>query len=324
MRRARSLVPLVLLLAACRGGPPRAPEPLAAEVEFARVVEQRAPALLAEHWVPGIAVALVQNGRVAWTKGFGRRDVWRGGRVSASTVFEADPLARPMAAWALLRLAQAGEVELDTPVARYLGPAVGPDTLTVRHLLDGPDQGLALERRLVQRLAGEPFADYMREEILEPLGLRSTAFVWRREFRKRVATGYSTRGRLLEEELVTARPDAELFTTVQDVSRWLLAGLPGRRPAAIRGEVLDAPAVQGLLSLGGDTLSNGVWYITRGGSAPGWTAWLAAIPERGAGIVILANSGEAEVVVQELFCPWAESAGGGRPASCAQARAAGR
>lgn len=47
---------------------------------------------------------------------------------------------------------------------------------------------------LVEKLAGKPFADFLRERVFEPLGMRDTAFFVPKEKMGRLATVYSWRG----------------------------------------------------------------------------------------------------------------------------------
>ncbi|HEU4697560.1 MAG TPA: serine hydrolase domain-containing protein [Gemmatimonadales bacterium] len=400
-----------LLLAAC-GRTPRLPEPVSSQVDFAAEVSRRAPKILEERHVPGLAVALVQDGRVAWTKGFGRANVGRYEKMRPNTVVEAGDLAQPLTAWGVWRLVEQGRLDLDAPVDRYLThwhlpPSPWDESaVTLRRVLthtaglslrtiaptaarpqelptlaqalaqladderaaraeraeriergDSADEndalgdaaaglrlvqapgtgwryssgGYALLQLVVEETTHEPFADYMRAEVLQPLGLKSTGFAWRDDFRGRRATGYARDGRAVPPLLHPAPGASGLYTTVEDFAHWLAADLPGRRAEAARRGLLSTatifrlhapvPAARGPLgywTLGGtrtDTLTNGVVYIAHGGAAPGFTTWFAAIPERGAGIVIFANREDAWSAIADLYCPWAETAGGGVPAN---------
>lgn len=388
---------LAATLGAC-GHTPRLPEPVSSQVDFAAEVSRRAPRILAERHVPGLAVALVQDGRVAWVRGFGRANVAHYDRMRPGTVVEAGDLAQPLTAWGVWRLVEQGRLELDAPVERsltrwHLPPSPWDESaVTVRRVLthtaglslrtiapsatrkqelptlaealarvtdgersgrDAPGDsaaapglrlvqapgsgwryssgGYALLQLLIEEVTHRPFADYMRTEVLQPLGLKSTAFVWRDDFRGRRATGYTRDGRPVPPLLHPAPGASGLYTTAEDFAHWLAADLPGRRAEAARRGVLSTPTIfrlhapvasargpLGYWTLGGtrtDTLTNGVVYIAHGGAAPGFTTWFAAIPERGAGIVIFANREEAWSAIADLYCPWAETAGGGVPAS---------
>ncbi|MEP9390415.1 serine hydrolase domain-containing protein [Mesorhizobium sp. KR9-304] len=84
-------------------------------------VEASAPAALVRHGVPGVAVAMVIDGEPVWAGGFGVADVETGARVTADSVFEIASVTKPVTAWAMLRLAEEGRIDLDAPIETYLG-----------------------------------------------------------------------------------------------------------------------------------------------------------------------------------------------------------
>ncbi|MGI8817825.1 MAG: serine hydrolase, partial [Gemmatimonadales bacterium] len=77
------------------------------------------PRLLELASVPGLALAVVDRGRV-WTRGFGRAIEDPEQSVSEETVFEAASLGKPVFAYAVLRLVDAGVLDLDRPLYDYL------------------------------------------------------------------------------------------------------------------------------------------------------------------------------------------------------------
>ena len=84
------------------------------------------PRLLELASVPGLAMAVVDGGRV-WTRGFGRAIEDPAQSVSDDTVFEAASLGKPVFAYAVLRLVDAGLLDLDRPLYDYL-PIPTPTT----------------------------------------------------------------------------------------------------------------------------------------------------------------------------------------------------
>ncbi|WKX70148.1 serine hydrolase [Streptomyces sp. XD-27] len=133
---------------------------------------------LIENWpVPTAAAAVVTaDGAVAGSYGpTGHR-------------FPLASVTKPLAAYAALVAVEEGAVELDEPA--------GPDGATVRHLL-AHTSGLAFDehrvmaapgtRRMysnagfevlgdhIAKATGIPFAEYLREAVLEPLGMAATA-----------------------------------------------------------------------------------------------------------------------------------------------------
>jgi CubicO group peptidase (beta-lactamase class C family) len=111
---------LGLLLAVCLLTPAQlqaqngsAPAPLNGLDGF---VEQ----VMKEWKVPGLAVAIVKDGKVVYAKGFGYRDVKREMKVTPDTLFAIGSCSKAFTATALAMLVDEGKLEWDKPVRDYL------------------------------------------------------------------------------------------------------------------------------------------------------------------------------------------------------------
>lgn len=82
--------------------------------------DSKAPALLAQHHVPGIAIAVLEGGALAGVRCYGHADVARGEPIAPDTRFNIASISKAMAAWGVLALHEAGKLDLDAPVERYL------------------------------------------------------------------------------------------------------------------------------------------------------------------------------------------------------------
>ncbi|MEZ4423456.1 MAG: serine hydrolase domain-containing protein [Gemmatimonadota bacterium] len=81
-----------------------------------------------ERWnVPGVAVAVVEEGRVAWARGWGLADLEAGTPVTSGTLFQAASISKPVAALAAMQLVQEGALDLDAPVNEALTSWSLPD-----------------------------------------------------------------------------------------------------------------------------------------------------------------------------------------------------
>ena len=69
--------------------------------------------------VPGIALAIVQGDRVVHLQGFGEADP-SGRAVTPQTPFGIGSASKSFTALAIMQLVEAGKIELDAPVQRYL------------------------------------------------------------------------------------------------------------------------------------------------------------------------------------------------------------
>jgi CubicO group peptidase (beta-lactamase class C family) len=69
--------------------------------------------------IPGVALAIVKGDQIVYLKGYGRAD--QSGRpVTPQTPFLIGSVTKPFTALAVMQLVEAGKVELDAPVQRYI------------------------------------------------------------------------------------------------------------------------------------------------------------------------------------------------------------
>jgi len=96
--------------------------------------------MMKEYGVPGVGLAIVENGRVRYVKGYGVRDVTTRAPVTPTTQFAIGSVTKSFTALAMMVLVKDGLVDLDAPVTTYLpefrlsAPA-STRAVTVRHLL---------------------------------------------------------------------------------------------------------------------------------------------------------------------------------------------
>jgi N-acyl-D-amino-acid deacylase len=100
---------------------------------------------LAEHGVPGAALAVARHGRLVYARGFGWADLQSLEPMQPGSRFRLASVSKPLTAVAVLRLVQAGRLSLDDrafevlPVTPHLAPGARPDPrlarITLRHLL---------------------------------------------------------------------------------------------------------------------------------------------------------------------------------------------
>ena len=83
-------------------------------------LEEVIPRLMKEGYVPGLSIAVIRNGKLAWNYGFGVKNAETKEPVTEDTVFEAASLSKPVFAYAVLKLVDSGQLDLDTPLVKYL------------------------------------------------------------------------------------------------------------------------------------------------------------------------------------------------------------
>jgi len=78
------------------------------------------PARLARYHVPGVSIAVINNGVIEWARGYGVQEASGGAPVTQDTVFQAASVSKPVTALATLRLVQDARASLDEDVNQRL------------------------------------------------------------------------------------------------------------------------------------------------------------------------------------------------------------
>ncbi len=223
------------------------------------------PRLLELAEVPGLALGIVQGGRI-WSRGFGQATETPRTRVSVETVFEGVSLGKPLFAYAVLRLVDAGRIDLDRPLYDYLPipEAEHPRMrkVTARHVLSHttgldnwrtqpgplvpafePGTGFSYSgdayfylQRVVETLTDRPFARFMHDHVLAPLEMTDSSYVWLPRFASRKAVGRDAAGVELDVVGAIGRRAEEL------AAEWGKPVLEWRYEDAARAVPLTNPA----------------------------------------------------------------------------------
>jgi CubicO group peptidase (beta-lactamase class C family) len=225
---------------------------------------------MAVHAVPGLSVASIEAGRVAQLATHSAA----GEPVTDRTVLEAASLSKPVFAYAVLQLVDAGLIGLDEPLAAHLPGYMAGDAraaaITVRHVLTHTSglpnwrsdarplrayfapgerfsysgEGFVYLQRVVERLTGEALDTLAKRFVFAPLGMGSSSFVWQERFEPHYATPHDHAGKPRRK----LRPhDANaawsLHTTAGDYARFLQAALGGTGLTPATAVLWFTPAV---------------------------------------------------------------------------------
>ncbi|MGA9797009.1 MAG: serine hydrolase domain-containing protein [Rhizomicrobium sp.] len=82
---------------------------------------------LAHHACPGVSVAVMKDGELAWSAGYGHIEAGKPETVKADTMFSGASISKPAAAVLALQLVERGVLNLDVDVNRYLKSWQVPD-----------------------------------------------------------------------------------------------------------------------------------------------------------------------------------------------------
>jgi len=178
--------------------------------------------------VPGVAIAVVERGELAWHRAFGVADVESGAPVDADSVFECASLSKPVFAYLVLQLVDAGELQLDRALVDYHRPdfLAGDDPrlerISVRDVLRH-GSGLPVWRahpdrdplrtiaepaqrvnysgeaffwlqRVVETVTGQSLDQLAQQRLFAPAGMRGSTYTWNAHAARHSVTGVPAPG----------------------------------------------------------------------------------------------------------------------------------
>lgn len=147
--------------------------------------ERYLDALRKQVGIPGLAAAIVQDGRVVWEKGYGYADVARSIQVRPNTPFPIGDLSQTLAATVVLQCLDRGEFVLEDRMRRWTSALPEPDatvTDVLAHVSDAsqggafhydPDRFAALTD-LGDWCLRQPYSRTLADTIFERLGMVDT------------------------------------------------------------------------------------------------------------------------------------------------------
>ena len=236
--------------------------PLEAVVEE---LEGLIPKRMTEFGVPGLSIALIRKGEMAWSKGYGITSATSKTEVRPDTVFSAQSLSKPVFSYAVLKLCEKGVLGLDVPLTEYLPEPYVPNEprlgqIAARHVLSHTTgfpnwrpagrplrvlftpgerfsysgEGFVYLQKVVERLTGQPLGQFMKESVLEPFGMNRSSFVWSDKYADE-AEGHDSRGNPVgRPKWDEANAAASLYSTAIDFARFLSEVLTPRGRDAFR------------------------------------------------------------------------------------------
>jgi CubicO group peptidase (beta-lactamase class C family) len=83
-------------------------------------LEKTIPELMKAANIPGLSIAVIRDGKLLWTRGFGVKNAQTGEPVIEDTIFEAASLTKPFFAYAAMKMVESGELDLDRPLIEYI------------------------------------------------------------------------------------------------------------------------------------------------------------------------------------------------------------
>ncbi|RAV29661.1 serine hydrolase domain-containing protein [Sinomicrobium soli] len=211
-----------------------------------------APRVMIANDVPGVSIALIKNRRVASDLQYGlKNSADPQARVDVSSVFEACSMSKPVFAYFALRLAEQGELDLDTPLVEYLGKDYTEDPehrkITARMVLThtsgfpnwrpggrkkgGPipvlfepgtehkysGEGILFLQKTVEKIleidnSAEAFDKLLYRSLLKPAGMPHSHYIWQGEYKNTYADGHNKKGEVKRKKRRTYKEVNTAFT----------------------------------------------------------------------------------------------------------------
>jgi len=116
---------------------------------------------MAARRIPGLAWAVVEDGRLTRQGALGLADVENGAPVTASSIFAIASLDKQLTAAGVLKAAELGKLSLDDPIGRWVD--VDLPGVTLRHLLSHTS---GLPDQVAGTIEGREFTSYSTEQLL--------------------------------------------------------------------------------------------------------------------------------------------------------------
>jgi CubicO group peptidase (beta-lactamase class C family) len=269
-------------------------------------LDERIVTAMNHYVLSGMAVGVVQDGRLIYGKGFGLAEARSQKPVTCDTAFRIASISKTFTAIAVMQLWEQGKFNLDDPINdhlrayKVLHPDPAAPAVTIRHLLthtsgigemrdladlfqgaifhknEGevkpgepmpslaeyyrgnlqpdvyPDEKWAYANhafgtlgQLIEDISGEPFPEYMRNHVLDPLGMHHSDFLLNERVKDELAQGYHLKKGLLKEAEFLSFPEmaaGSLISSVNDVALYLAALMNGganENGSVIKPETLD-------------------------------------------------------------------------------------
>jgi CubicO group peptidase (beta-lactamase class C family) len=229
--------------------------------------------VLPEARVPGASMAVVHQGS-AVVCAAGLTNTESRAEVSADTIFDAASLSKPVFAYAVLQLIDAGHLSLETKLSDWAPEYVRDDpqaqVVTVGHALGHTTglpnwrsdefplrtyyapgkrfsysgEGFTWLQRTVEAITDQPLETLMQRLVFEPLGMKKSSYVWQPTFKVNYAAPHDASQKVgTKRKPEDAMAAFSLHTTAGDYSCFLQAVLAGKRLHSSTASLWLAPQV---------------------------------------------------------------------------------
>ncbi|MFP6763027.1 MAG: P1 family peptidase, partial [Planctomycetaceae bacterium] len=222
-------------------------------------LERQLPVLMDKHRVPGVAIALISDRQLVWSRGYGVRCAGSSAPVLPDTVMEACSMSKPFFAYMLLKLVEQKQFDLETPLVKYLKfDYLANDRrhrsitagMTLTHTSGLPNwraggwrsrsplslrfdpgtdfrysgEGFLMLQRALEKALKSDLDTLSMQRLIRPLNLDNTRFVWNDRFTLRSSCGHDRSGQVKTSRRYYDQANAacSLYTSAEDYAHFLV------------------------------------------------------------------------------------------------------
>jgi CubicO group peptidase (beta-lactamase class C family) len=247
------------------------------------------PRIMQAFAVPGVGIAVVEEGEVVWSRPFGVTHALTRKLVDARTIFEDASLSKPVFAYLVLQLVDQGLIDLDRPLVEYRRPdylAAHPwiEKITTRDVLrhstglpnwrkspakeklvpmvepgtriDYSGEAIFWLQLAVETITGQSLDESMQAHLFGPAGMKDSSYTWNADLAARSVYGHRAHDQ--QQDGMPPQMFREQWSIAQQVAdRWgkPLPAWKYEDAARALPEVM-ALAPPGLVTWPGDILAN--------------------------------------------------------------------
>ncbi len=271
--------------------------------------------------VPGMAAAIVRDGKIIWRHNFGDADTASHAPVTDQTLFPIASVSKTMAAVVMMQLVNEGKLKLSDPITKYRAELPFPPTITIERIMSHTAEGIPGEEFLysgalyglltgvIERVEHKPYAQVLTERILHPLQMNDTfpglpadkSAPNAKSPTSRIATGYaldlqSHEPSPISIDLTRINTATGVISTASDLAKYAAALDSNKLLPAQSMELISTPQH----STRGGTLPYGLgWFseeylgeqiVWHYGQERNFSSLFVRIPSRYLTFIMLANS----------------------------------
>jgi D-alanyl-D-alanine carboxypeptidase len=270
---------------------------------------------------PGGVVAVVENGRVLYIGAYGYAQVEWQMPASTKACYRIGSLTKSFTALAVLKLAEAGKLNLDDKIYNWLPDVEADERITIRHLLSHTsgilphsavteftpgdrmnysNYGYLLLGDLVEKASGSTWEHYLTDNIFSPLGMHRTGVEHFRNLLPQRAAGYETlNGQTVNAAWVNIEGAGAAGALYSSASDLVLFATELTQNRVLPASLVEA-SMQAFTLSNGSSSSYGLGWMTgnyrgwkeaaHGGDIDGFNCFFTHFPDKQLTVLVLQNS----------------------------------